>query len=781
MKRLLCVLLCLLLLTGCTTPPPADTAPPETTAPAETTAPIETTVPTVPPATVSAQVLALREDLPAMDGSTSLIPLEAGIRAAIFDISMEEATAQVAHSSTWASFHNLLGGSAELIFSCPLSDEQNDIAAAQGVKLETVPVAMEGFVFVVNANNPVDSLTQQQLKDIYSGKITNWAQVGGSDLPIIPYQRNTDSGSQNYMIDFMGDVPLMNAPVEMRPATMEGLMDVVAVNDNAAGAIGYSVYAYAADMYGNGDEIKFIQVDGVAPDKNTMAAGEYPLLGKNYAIFKADEPADSNVRALVDWIISYDGQLAIARAGYVTLEDIGFDYQEQRLTLWSGTGTGMPAEPSHYEWDLTHVVSYEWGEDYYEFLPVEAADGVCSIPWLTDEALRQEVNDFIAAQMEWVPEAHQQLLHRVELQNRGNDYGGFLADRPWELSNAVPEGLDHVCFVTAKNGYLSVAVSVCGSSQQVGSELMPYRTETATWDLLTGKRLAVEDLFCAGVDAAAVLNEAVRSYSLNPTDSWGMYPYMKQDFAGLPQTGWHITHDAIYIDQDNPYFAFAQRISLKNLPAGTLVTETARSFGDTIDPDYVLAHKAFCIRDRDIRYTYNSDLLVSCGFLKEEVHPNAAKINAEVMEYLDTWFTEEAITEFYTEQGVSMEDVEIWMIDWNLWDLGGKYLLFQGGLPYHMAESEAERVIYPVGTLLLYDLETGEQLHWTDLLKENWRDGVPTVTTWQSPSYVEVPMPDKDLACESIYPQRDGSLDISLVDGHSTYTFRVPSDYVNFN
>ena len=58
---------------------------------------------------------------------------------------------------------------------------------------------------------------------------------------------------------------------------------------------------------------------------------------------------------------------------------------------------------------------------------------------------------------------------------------------------------------------------------------------------------------------------------------------------------------------------------------------------------------------------------------------------------------------------------------------------------------------------------------------------MPTVTTWQSPSYVEVPMPDKDLACESIYPQRDGSLDISLVDGHSTYAFRVPSDYVNFN
>lgn len=781
MKRLLCVLLCLLLLTGCTTPPPATTAPPETTAPAETTAPIETTVPTVPPATVSSQVLALREDLPAMDGSTSLIPLEAGIRAAIFDISMEEATAQVAHSSTWTSFHNLLDGSAELIFSCPLSDEQNDIAAAQGVKLETVPVAMEGFVFVVNAKNPVDSLTQQQLKDIYSGKITNWKELGGADLAIIPYQRNTDSGSQNYMIDFMGDVPLMNAPVEMRPATMEGLMDVVAVNDNAPGAIGYSVYAYAADMYGNGDEIKFIQVDGVAPDKNTMAAGEYPLLGKNYAVFKADEPADSNVRALVDWMTSYDGQLAIARAGYVTLENIGFDYQEQRLALWQGTGTGPAAETNHYAWELTYVVPYEWGEDHSEFLRVEIENGPCLVHWITDDKLREEVNGFIAEQMEWVPQARAELVQWCELQNRGSEYGQYSTDTPWELSSANPEGLEYSCFVTAKNGYLSVAVSVCGSNNRMGSAYLPWRTETATWDLLTGKRLAPEELFCAGVDIDEVLNGLVRSYSLTPMDSWGVYPDMKQDFLALPMTGWHLTHDAIYIDHDNPWFVTGERIPLDNLPDGTLVTETARSFGDTIDPESVLAHKAFCIRDRDIRYTYNSDLLVSCGFLKEEVHPNAAKINAEVMEYLDTWFTEEVITEFYTEQGVSMEEVEIWMIDWNLWDLGGKYLIFQGGLPYHMAESEAERVIYPVGTLLLYDLETGEQLHWTDLLKENWRDGVPTVTTWQSPSYVEVPMPDKDLACESIYPQRDGSLDISLVDGHSTYAFRVPSDYVNFN
>lgn len=144
----------------------------------------------------------LGENLPKMDGSTSLIPLEAGVRAALCGISMEEATKQVAHTTTHDSFYHLLNKEVDLIFSVPISDEQKKAAQEQGIELEQVPIAKEGFVFVVNAENPVDSLTQQQLRDIYSGRITNWKEVGGKDQEIIAYQRNWDSGSQNYMTTF---------------------------------------------------------------------------------------------------------------------------------------------------------------------------------------------------------------------------------------------------------------------------------------------------------------------------------------------------------------------------------------------------------------------------------------------------------------------------------------------------------------------------------------------------------------------------------------------------
>ena len=95
----------------------------------------------------------------------------------------------------------------------------------------------------------MDSLTAEQIKMIYAGKITNWSEVGGNDEPIIPYQRNMDSGSRNYMSAFMGEIPLMQAPTALRPGSMDTLVDAIAGYDGAGGSIGYSVYSYVGGMY----------------------------------------------------------------------------------------------------------------------------------------------------------------------------------------------------------------------------------------------------------------------------------------------------------------------------------------------------------------------------------------------------------------------------------------------------------------------------------------------------------------------------------------------------
>ena len=177
----------------------------------------------------------------------------------------------------------------------------------------------EGFVFLVNKANPVDSLTVEQIRDIYAGRVTNWQEVGGSDEPIMAFQRPENSGSQTGMLDLViGADELMAAPTEKVVAEMGALIDAVASYDNAKNAIGYSYYYYATDMWLN-DEIKLLAVNGVAPDKTTISDGAYPITTAYYAVTRSDLRSDDSAQVLLNWILSSEGQQVAEEAGYVKL------------------------------------------------------------------------------------------------------------------------------------------------------------------------------------------------------------------------------------------------------------------------------------------------------------------------------------------------------------------------------------------------------------------------------------------------------------------------------
>lgn len=257
------------------------------------------------------------ENFPVIDGSTSAIPVESGLRAMLFNIPQEEAEMQVQHTKTHTAFTRLLEGECDMILSVPLSAEQKKAAEEKGIEIEMVPVSAEGFTFVVNSENPVESLTQEQIRKIYSGEMTNWSEVGGNDSEILAYQRNTDSGSQNYMIEFMGDVPLAEPRSELINFGMAGLLDSIAVYDNSVNAIGYTVYTYAVNMYENYDDIKTLKIDGIEISDETLADGSYPLVSVTYCMFRADEPEDSPVRRFVKFLDSEEAETAIINSGYI--------------------------------------------------------------------------------------------------------------------------------------------------------------------------------------------------------------------------------------------------------------------------------------------------------------------------------------------------------------------------------------------------------------------------------------------------------------------------------
>lgn len=214
-------------------------------------------------------------------------------------------------------FGNLVDGVTDVFIGTDPSAEQLSYAAAHGVEFVSTPLALEAFVFIVNESNPVDSLTQQQARDIYAGKITNWSQVGGADEEIVAFQRNEGSGSQSRMAAFMGDVPLMEAPESWRIMSMGGLVRAVAGYDNRVNGLGYSFRYYATKMVEDAD-VKLLAIDGVKPTTENIADGSYPLTGAFKAWTRKGE-TNACVARLLEWMRGPQGQLLVERAGYTPM------------------------------------------------------------------------------------------------------------------------------------------------------------------------------------------------------------------------------------------------------------------------------------------------------------------------------------------------------------------------------------------------------------------------------------------------------------------------------
>ncbi len=257
------------------------------------------------------------DEWPVIDGATALSPYYEAMAAELLGMDIEEARQYVYCNKTDGAFENLINGRADMIFCSLPGEGQLEAAKEAGVTFETYPFLNGGFVFFVNKSNPVDSLTIDQLHDIYAGKITSWKEVGGDDVDIIPYQRTEGSGSQNGMYKYIiGPDEIMEAPTQLIAAEMGDIVDAVAFYDNSEGAIGYSYYYYVANMHYS-DDIKLIKIDGIEPNDETIADGTYPIINQSFVIIRDDTPKDSVVRQIIDWVLSEEGQALGEKNGYI--------------------------------------------------------------------------------------------------------------------------------------------------------------------------------------------------------------------------------------------------------------------------------------------------------------------------------------------------------------------------------------------------------------------------------------------------------------------------------
>lgn len=268
-------------------------------------------------------VVFTRENMPRLDGSTATAPLAQAAAAVLLGESEEDVADLIDFSRTTESYRQLMQGDADLLIAAEPNAAVFDEMEEAGFEVQMEPLATDALVFMVNEDNPVDSLTTEQLRGIYSGEITNWSEVGGADLEIVPFQRNAESGSQVLMEKLVMDGTEMTEPPEgYMIASMVGLMDAVKEYDNSANAIGYSVYYYAHDMQMAGG-LKLLKIDGVAPEAATIRSGEYPFLNPYYVAMNAAEPEGSMTRVLYDWLLGSDGQKLVDMKGYVSVNGEG--------------------------------------------------------------------------------------------------------------------------------------------------------------------------------------------------------------------------------------------------------------------------------------------------------------------------------------------------------------------------------------------------------------------------------------------------------------------------
>lgn len=269
------------------------------------------------------QFVFTRENFPRLNGSTAMVPLGQAITSVLLGETREEVADLTNFSRTTQSYRELMNGGADLLISGAPPEGIYAEKEELGFEWELSTFAVDGLVFMVNVDNPVDNLTTEQIQRIYTGEITNWSQVGGDDVEIIPFQRNEEAGSQTAMKKLvMGDLPMMEAPKEYVSGAMGDLVEVIASYNDSAAAIGYTVYYYAHDMK-MADGLKIIAVDGVQPSAQTIRSHAYPFINDSYVVIAAGLADDAPAKVLYNWIMSEEGQRLIAHEGYVSAVDVG--------------------------------------------------------------------------------------------------------------------------------------------------------------------------------------------------------------------------------------------------------------------------------------------------------------------------------------------------------------------------------------------------------------------------------------------------------------------------
>ena len=201
-----------------------------------------------------------------------------------------------------------------------IKSEETEEAQSKGIEPVEHIIARDAIAVIVHPENPVNQLTLQQISDIYSGKISNWSEVGGEDRPIVRLSRETNSGTHVYFLETVlrlgekENKTLFSTDTLLLPSS-EGIINEVRQNPNA---IGYDGLGYVPD------DLKTIAIANQAGDAYVLPSAE-TVNDKTYAIardlymYTAGEPTGV-VKTYLEWILSAEAQEIVTELGFVPIK-----------------------------------------------------------------------------------------------------------------------------------------------------------------------------------------------------------------------------------------------------------------------------------------------------------------------------------------------------------------------------------------------------------------------------------------------------------------------------
>ena len=246
-----------------------------------------------------------------IEGSTTVGPIADGF-AEVFKKMYPDVTITVNKSGSGNGATALIDGRCDIAtMSRFMKDQEFKDAVAKDVFPVANVVAMDGVCIVVHPSNPLSAVTSEQVRDIYTAKITNWKQLGGPDVPIVVISRDTSSGTYETFESFVMKGRKMASNVEQVSTNPQMFARV----EKTRGAIGYVGFGFVKTG------VKVLTLDGIKPSRQTILSGKYPVSRPLFMFTNGYPKLGTKVFQFCTFYLTEEGQEIIEDKGFIPLTD----------------------------------------------------------------------------------------------------------------------------------------------------------------------------------------------------------------------------------------------------------------------------------------------------------------------------------------------------------------------------------------------------------------------------------------------------------------------------